>query len=93
MRSGDKSELIPYLKELVGESEDLTDFPIVDGDVIERSVIVNQLKPDHGSAFTNYAVETVYPYVKRYKQKCCAERADVCFDSKNIYANHSREKR
>ena len=65
MRSGDKSEL--------------TDFPIVDGVVIKGSVI-NKLKPDHESAFINYAVETVYPYVKRYKPKCCAERADVCYD-------------
>ena len=54
MRSGDKSELIPYLKDLVEESDDLAGFPIVDGVVLEGSVIVNQLKPDHGTSFTSY---------------------------------------
>ena len=80
MRSGDKSEFIPYLKKLVGESDYLTDFPIVDGVVIEGSVIVNKLKPDYESAFTNFAVETVFLYVKRCKPKCSAELADVCYD-------------
>ena len=40
---GDKSELIPCLKELAEEWEVPSDLPGVDGLVIEGAVIVNQL--------------------------------------------------
>ena len=41
IRPGDKSELIPCLKELVEEWEVPSDLPVVDGLVIEGAVIVN----------------------------------------------------
>ena len=77
IRPGDKSELIPCLKELAVESEVPSDLPGVDGLVIERAVIVNQLKPEKGQSFTLYAADTVHPYVKRYQRKAGAERVDM----------------
>ena len=77
IRPGDKSELIPCLKELAEEWEVPSDLPGVDGLVIEGAVIVNQLKPEKGQSFTLYAADTVHPYVKRYQKKAGAERVDV----------------
>ena len=81
MRSGNKSELIPVLKGLVQDQEVVTDFPIVDGVILEGSVMVNQLKPNNGASFSEYAVQTVFPYVKRYKQKCHGKRVDICYET------------
>ena len=63
VRSGDKSDLIPCLKELAEESEPLLGMSVVDGVVMEESVIANQLKPNDNQSFTSYAAETVYPYL------------------------------
>ena len=60
---GDKSDLIPCLKELAEESEPLLGMPVVDGVVMEESVIANQFEPNDNQSFTSYAAETVYPYL------------------------------
>ena len=69
IRSGDEPEFIPCLKELLGESEDQTGIPDVDGVVIEGPVIGNHLKPYKVHTFNDYELETIHPYVKRYQQK------------------------
>ena len=79
--SGDKAELLPFLKNSIGNPDDLSSFPIVEGVVLEGSVVVNHLKPDHGSSFSTYAVDKVSSYVKRYQQKATALRIDVCYDT------------
>ena len=81
IRSGDKAELLPFLKNSIGEADDLSGVPVVEAVVLEMSVVVNQLKPDHGSSFSSYAVDKVFSYVKRYQQKASALRIDVCYDT------------
>lgn len=73
--------MLPFLKNSIGNPDDLSSFPIVEGVVLEGSVVVNHLKPDHGSSFSTYAVDKVSSYVKRYQQKATALRIDVCYDT------------
>ena len=95
IRSGDKSELIPCLKKLCEESDPLLGMPVVDGVVMEGSVMANQLKPNNNQSFTSYAAETVYPYLKRYERNSHANRIDVVYDTypETSLKGMTREKR
>ena len=46
IRTGEKTEFIPYLKELASSSNSPLYIPAVDGAVGEGSVLLNQLKPN-----------------------------------------------
>ena len=83
------------MKNSIGEADDLSGVPVVEAVVLEGSVVVNQLKPDHGSSFSSYAVDKVFSYVKRYQQKASALRIDVCYDTyiKKSLKGVSRENR
>ena len=95
IRSGNKAELIPCLKELAPESELLLGIPVVDGVVMEGSVMVNQLKPNNNQSFACYAAETVHPYLRRYERNSHSKRIDVVYDTypETSLKGMTREKR
>ena len=45
LRSGEKAEILPQLKSLISDSETTVRMPVVDGTVLEGSVLANQIKP------------------------------------------------
>ena len=80
IRQGVKSDLIPCLKKLINESDLSPDTPNVEGLVIDGAVLTNQLKPEKGQTFAQYAADVFYVYVKRYQFNTGAKRVDLVYD-------------
>ena len=89
VRPGDKSELIPILKRLAKESKVPSDLPGVDGLVIKKAVIVNQLKSEKGQSFALYAGGTVHPYLKSYQKKLV--QSELIWSMTHTWKKPSRE--
>ena len=82
MRSGDKTDILPHLKKFIVEPTDhLTGMPEVDAVVMEGSVLVNLIKPNKNNSFSQYAEDTLFPYLTRYQRNSQAIRVDMVFDT------------
>ena len=95
LRSGEKAEILPRLKSLISDSATTVSMPLVDGAVLEGSVLANQLKPGKNQSFSHYGQEVFLPFIRRYQQRSKASRVDVVFDTYPLISlkNTTREKR
>lgn len=81
LRSGEKAEILPQLKNLASDSEPAVEMPAVDAVVLEGSVLANQIKPNKNQTFSKYAEEVFFPVITRYKKNSNASRVDVVYDT------------
>ena len=95
LHSGEKAEILPRLKSLISDSATTVSMPLVDGAVLEGSVLANQLKPGKNQSFSNYGQEVFLPFIRRYQQRSNTSRVDVVFDTYPLISlkNTTREKR
>ena len=89
------SASVPQLRSLASHSQLAVTIPAVDAVVLEGSVLVNFIKPSKNQTFSKYAEETLFPFIKRYKNTSNTSHLDIVY---NTYSTSSlkvmtREKR
>ena len=81
LRSREKAEILPWLKSLISDSDTTVRMPVVDGTILEGSVLANQLKPGKNKSFSKYGQEVFLPFIRRYQQWSNASHVDVVLDT------------
>ena len=77
LRTGNKSELMPCLENLVPVKEDLS-TPRVQVNILDGAAIINMLRPGTAKTFQCYVTEVFVPYVTSQLQH--VERLDFVWD-------------